>query len=121
MTPNARLNLIVIRAKDIDRAAAFYSLLGLEFTKHRHGTGPEHYACEQGDLVFEIYPVQKEGNVSTGARIGFQIPSIVAVLPNLENAGARLISPTKDSPWGRRAVVSDLDGHRVELTEPLSE
>ena len=53
------LNLVVIRAEDIDRAAAFYGLLGLEFQKHRHGSGPEHYASEERGIVFEIYPRQK--------------------------------------------------------------
>ena len=115
------LNLMVIRARDIDIAAHFYALLGLEFTKHRHGSGPEHYASEQPDLVFEIYPQPADGASSAGARIGFQVPSIDAVLPQLEAAGARIVSPAKDSPWGRRAVIDDLDGHRVELTEPSQE
>jgi hypothetical protein len=30
--------------------------------------------------------------------------------------GETSISAPKDSPWGRRAVVADSDGHRVELT-----
>ncbi|WP_119320673.1 VOC family protein [Capsulimonas corticalis] len=112
-----QLNLVVIRAEDIDRAAKFYSILGLEFHKHRHGTGPEHCASETGGIVFEIYP-PKQGESSAGTRIGFQIPSIDAVIAGLEAAGARIISPATDSPWGRRAVIADLDGHRVELTEP---
>jgi lactoylglutathione lyase len=119
--PNVQLNLVVIRAQDIDRAAAFYSLLGLTFTKHRHGKGPEHCASEQQGLVFEIYPQPEDGPTSAGARLGFQVPSIDAVLPELEAAGARIVSPAKDSPWGRRAVIDDLDGHRVELTEPIED
>lgn len=41
-----RLNLVVLRVADLDRAAAFYRLLGFEFTKHAHGSGPEHYASD---------------------------------------------------------------------------
>lgn len=115
---DVQLNLVVIRAEDIDRAAAFYRLLGLEFQKHRHGSGPEHYASEEGGTVFEIYPRQKQAEGSAGTRIGFRVPSVDALIAGLEEAGARIVSPPKDSPWGRRAVIDDLDGHCVELTEP---
>ena len=30
-------------------------------------------------------------------------------------AGAEVILPPTDSEWGRRAIVADPDGHRVEL------
>lgn len=111
------LNLVVLRSADIDRAAQFYQLLGLEFTKHRHGTGSEHYASELGAFVFEIYPRQKESDSSTGTRIGFRVFSVDKAIVELEKAGARIVSLSKDSPWGRRAVIDDLDGHRVELSE----
>ncbi len=115
---SVELNLVVIRAEDIDRAAAFYGLLGLTFEKHRHGTGPEHYAAEVGGIVFEIYPHQKQGESSTGTRIGFRVSSVDGVVAALQKAGAHLVSPPKESIYGRRAVIADLDGHRVELTEP---
>lgn len=114
---NIELNLVVLRSADIDRAAQFYQVLGLEFTKHRHGTGPEHYASELEGFVFEIYPRQKEGDDSTGTRIGFRVPSVDEAIAAMEKAGAKVVSLPKDSAWGRRAVIDDLDGHRVELTE----
>jgi lactoylglutathione lyase len=115
--PNVEINLIVIRCADIDRSAELYGLLGLEFTKHSHGTGPEHYASETAGLVFEIYPNQKANETSSGARIGFRLELLDPSVLNLQEAGARLISPPKDSPWGCRAVLADFDGHRIELTE----
>src|SRR5688572_14810480 len=51
------LNLTVLRSTDIDRASKFYSEMGLSFTKHRHGRGPEHYASCVNGFVFEIYPI----------------------------------------------------------------
>jgi hypothetical protein len=48
-----RLNLVVLRVADVDCSAAFYRLLGLEFRKHAHGSGPLHYACDSGGFVFE--------------------------------------------------------------------
>jgi len=41
---NVVLNLIVLRSADLDRAAQFYSRLGIVFSRERHGSGPEHLA-----------------------------------------------------------------------------
>ncbi len=117
--PPPLMNLLVLRSPDIDRAAKFYAEMGLLFTKHRHGTGPEHYsACVDG-FVFEIYPL---GNhpPTTGTRIGFSVDDVDSIVTMLVAMGAELISPPADSEWGRRAVVKDLDGHVVELLKPPS-
>ena len=50
-------------------------------------------------------------------RIGFRVTSVDAMVGALEKTGAHVHSPPKNSQWGRRAVVEDLDGHHVELTE----
>jgi lactoylglutathione lyase len=113
----ARLNLIVLRVSDIDRAADFYRLLGLQFTRHAHGSGPEHNAAEIDGLVFELYPATVEQSVSASARIGFAVADVDAAVGLLAAfPGAKVITPPRDSEWGRRAVVADSDGHRVELT-----
>jgi len=112
----ARLNLVVLRVADIDRAVAFYRLLGLAFTKHAHGTGPQHYASEVSGFVFELYAATPEQPVSSSTRIGFTVSNVdEAVAALTAVAGARLIAAAKNSEWGRRAVVADPDGHRVEL------
>lgn len=108
------LNLVVIRSTDLERAAEFYRKLGLRFTRHRHGKGPEHLAAELSGTVFEIYPAAPDGPSTLGTRIGFSIPSIDSVIMGIGDA---VISPPKDSPWGRRSVISDPDGHRVELIQ----
>lgn len=109
------LNLVVLRSPDIDRAASFYQKIGLEFEKHAHGKGPEHYASEVSGMVFEIYPETEKSKPTAGTRIGFRVESVDEVVSLLEQAGARIITRAADSPWGRRAVVADLDGHVVEL------
>jgi len=115
------LSLVVIRSQDIERLAEFYSIIGLHFEKHRHGSGPDHFSYESGMSVFEIYPRQGDDDSTTGARLGFHVLSVDSVVEKLEGAGARVISIPKDSPWGRRAVVEDPEGHRVELTESVEE
>ncbi|MDX1961504.1 MAG: VOC family protein [Pirellulales bacterium] len=112
------LNLVVLRSTDIARAAAFYSHLGLRFSQHRHGNGPTHYAAQlPGGEVFELYPVASDGKSTTGIRIGFRVPSLDAALAALSDNPAAIVTQASDSEWGRRAVVADPDGHRIELIQ----
>ena len=112
----ARFNLVVLRVTDIDRSAAFYGLLGMTFEKHAHGSGPLHCGAELAGIVFELYPSSADQPVSTSTRIGFAVEDVDEMVRRLGSFdGARIISAAKDSEWGRRGVVADPDGHRVEL------
>ena len=111
------LNLVVLRAPDIEEAQRFYSLLGLSFTKHAHGSGPQHYAADSGAQVFEIYPQTNAEDSTKSVRIGFKVRTLDATVARLVEGGAKVISAPKDSPWGRRAVTSDPIGHKIELLE----
>jgi predicted enzyme related to lactoylglutathione lyase len=113
---DSALNLVVIRSADLDRAARFYSALGVRLTRERHGAGPEHLAGQVGSVVLEIYPEGGRGP-TTGVRLGFRVRDLAAVVRALPEAGGSIISPPQDSPWGLRAVAADLDGHRIELVE----
>jgi catechol 2,3-dioxygenase-like lactoylglutathione lyase family enzyme len=120
MSPS-RLNLVVLRVCDIEPSAAFYRLLGLEFTRHSHGSGPQHYASEANGFVFELYPASPEQPVSASTRIGFAVADVDASAALLSAVpGDRMVSAPKDSPWGRRAVVADPDDHRVELVASVA-
>jgi lactoylglutathione lyase len=116
MTP-ITLSLVVLRSANIELAAAFYSKLGLVFKLHRHGKGAEHYAAEMPGFVFELYPLTADGLTTTGSRIGFTVPSIDEVIASLNDYPNAVVSAAKDSEWGRRAVIADPDGHRIELLE----
>lgn len=117
--PNVELSLIVIRSPDLELSARFYEALGLRFTRHRHGSGPEHLSCELGSAVLEIYPRTGDSDSTAPVRIGLRVPSVDAAVSQLQGIGVMIVSPPKDSPWGRRAVVDDFDGHRVELTQEI--
>lgn len=110
------LNLVVIRSAHIDRAVSFYEAIGLEFTKHAHGNGPEHYASEHGGFVFEIYP-QKNDESTENVRIGFLVNGLVPILDKLRRMNATISQAPKETPWGLRAVAIDFDGHCVELID----
>jgi len=112
----AYLNLVVIRSEDIDKSVAFYNLIGRRFTKHRHCDGPEHYASDNHSAVFEIYPKTEKSGSTRATRLGFGVDDVDLVVDRLAAEGYTVVSPPADSEWGRRAVVRDPDGHKVELT-----
>ena len=98
------------------RAAAFYELLGFKFERHCHGSGPLHYSAEVNGVVFELYPATADQGNSASTRIGFAVDEVDALVARLaEYPEAKIVSAPRDSEWGRRAVVADPDGHRVEL------
>jgi lactoylglutathione lyase len=111
------LNLVVLRSVDLDRAVAFYSRLGLQFTRERHGSGPEHFAAALEGSVLELYPLAPDDPSTLGVRIGFQVPSLDAAIAAIGEEPGALISSPRVSEWGRRAVVADPDGHRIELLQ----
>ncbi|TWT38864.1 VOC family protein [Blastopirellula retiformator] len=111
-----RCNLFVIRASNLDAAEIFYQALGLQFDRHAHGAGPIHLATETPGQVFEIYPLSSDDSPTTSARVGFAVADVDATYTALLEAGGSSVSSPRDSPWGRRAVVADPDGHRVEIT-----
>src|SRR5216684_1487231 len=89
------LNLIVLRSADLDRAARFYQLLGIEFVREQHGSGPEHLACCLSGVVLEIYP---NGSASDDSRvrIGFSVPSVEEALKSVREGG-KIVTPPKES------------------------
>jgi catechol 2,3-dioxygenase-like lactoylglutathione lyase family enzyme len=113
----ASMCLVVIRSKDIDRARLFYETLGLEFTKHQHGKGLEHFASTIGDVIFEIYPLRDSDHPTTSARLGFSVEACDEVTRKLHDAGYIVRSRPNDAAWGRVAVIEDFDGHKVEIVE----
>ena len=120
-TPSSpRLNLVVLRAANLELSRSFYETIGLTFASHRHGNGSEHYASESTWGVFEIYPLKIGQPNSLGTRVGFAVGNIEETIENLRNEGHTIKQEIADSPWGKRAVVIDPDGHAVELIrEPL--
>jgi lactoylglutathione lyase len=113
---NPALNLVVIRSADLDRAAGFYGALGVRLSRERHGSGPEHLAGQVGAAVFEVFPAAA-GRSTIGVRMGFLVESVADAVVAAQGAGGAVVTPPRAGPWGFRAVVSDPDGHRVELTE----
>ena len=110
------MNLVVLRSVDLERALRFYAALGIALSREQHGSGPEHLAATIGTLVLEIYP-QGSADKTVGVRLGFRVKSLVTTIARLQAINGVIVSPMQESKWGLRAVVSDPDGHRLELVE----
>jgi lactoylglutathione lyase len=117
MMPSIQLNLVVIRSQNIKQSVAFYQHLGLSFEKQKHGKGLEHFASEVNGVTFEIYPCTPKTLPTTSTRLGFRVSSVDTIIDKFQKHGASIISPAEDSEWGRRAIIADPDGHRVELIQ----
>ena len=111
-----RIDLIVLRAADLQGTADFYALFGVAFERHQHASGPEHLAAALNGLTFEIYPSAPHEETA-GVRLGFKVNDLDATHARLVERGAEIIKPPTDSQWGRRMVVNDPNGNRVEITE----
>ncbi len=108
------LNLLVLRCSDLERSRAFYEIFGHLFVKHAHGDGPEHYAAEGRDGVFELYPAGPDtAGDQTG--LGFAVASLETTWQRFTDLGFNP-KPVSDKAWGRSFVVRDPDGRRVEVS-----
>jgi lactoylglutathione lyase len=116
------LNLVVLRTADLASARSFYEVLGLAFVQEQHGAGPVHLSCERGGMVLELYPGkpgQAPERLDAGATmLGFVVNSVESTLEKLQPLGVVVVTPPKDSAWGKRMVVLDPDGRAVEISEP---
>lgn len=113
-------NLLVIRSPDIDRAVTFYQKMGVAFERHAHGKAPEHYTSDICGFIFEIYPQRNAEDTTTNTRIGFSVGDVDSLVDLLRTINATIMTEPTDTPWGRRAVVKDFDGHTVELVTPAN-
>ena len=111
-----RLNLVAIRSANIDRAAEFYENLGLEFEKHRHGNGPEHYSCECHEVVFEIYRCRSTRRTQQKLVSAFQFPTWATRCKTHSNF-LRRDCAAQGQPMGVESRGVRFDGHRIELIE----
>lgn len=112
--------LVVIKAQDPIKLAAFYSAFGLTFVREKHGNGPHHHAAVVGDTVFEIYPRSPNDPGTEATRLGFSVDDVELACARAVSLNGRVVRQPGDAPWGRRAVVCDPEGHRVELMEPIA-
>ncbi|ABW14995.1 hypothetical protein Franean1_5644 [Parafrankia sp. EAN1pec] len=100
LSPDAKIDLIVLYCSDLSACHEFYQDLGLEFRRERHGTGPGHYAATFADgAVLELYPAGARGPTRR-VRIGLTV--------RRADLGDTQLAPG-------RHVLQDPEGHAVDV------
>jgi len=125
MTTPPRLNALVLEVADLDRAAALYrDGFGIDLHDgdgHVAGDrwiGGRHAAISWYDgafLHFSLYQA-KSSQKAVGAQVGFEVDDLDEAHARALAAGAVLVHPPRDEPWGRTARYVDFDGNFVGLT-----
>lgn len=105
------LNFITLQARDIDKTATLYRLLGLDFVEERHGTGPRHLATETAGLALEIYP--GEPVAGDGLLLGFNVEDLQDCRDRLAAACVTIASDVAERQGLLRLIALDADGRRV--------
>ncbi len=115
------LDALILYSEDLNKSVEFYRKLGLPMEAEDHGDGPVHYACELNNAhvaIFEAKPGQALKRGSGGAMLfGLQVDSLEETLGFAVAAGATILIPRQNVPWGERAVIEDPDGRPVELNQ----
>lgn len=114
------IDAAIFTAADPRRTVAFYRALGLPLEEERHDDGPLHFACEVGGAHIAVYGAPKgkrRPGRTHGAMLGFRVGNLVKTLGALKRTGAKVVVEPQKVPWGRRAIVQDPDGRKVELNE----
>ena len=114
-TMEVKLNLLVLRCKNINDSRAFYEKLGMSFQQEKHGSGPTHYSVVLGDLVLELYPLNGK-NSPGNSRLGFSLPCDGDLRVMLDREGIKVVPSYK---FNQRLVlvVQDPDERKVEVCQ----
>ena len=108
-----KLNLLVLRCKEIEVTKRFYKKLGVEFIKEQHGKGPVHYSCDVGGVLLELYPLKKGELSLEQSRLGFAVDR-----KYMEAMQNKMLS-SYEFDGIEVMVVQDPDGRKIELREDI--
>jgi uncharacterized protein len=128
-----RISLITLAVTDRDRAAAFYTALGLRRAESEEGIvvfdllGQSLALYPRADLARDMGLTEAELGTG-GMTLGYNTrtkPEVAQVLGRAEAAGARVLKPAHDVFWGGHiGYFADPDGHVWEVAfnpfSPLS-
>ena len=119
-----RISLITLAVTDRDRAATFYSALGLRRAESEEGIvvfdllGQSLALYPRADLARDMGLTEAELGIG-GMTLGYNTRTrdeVAQVLGRAEAAGARILKPAHDVFWGGHiGYFADPDGHVWEV------
>ncbi len=114
-----KITSITLNTPHLQDMLGFYRIIGLQFTASKVDKGGEVHRATHDGMEFSLYSVTtKHHSLVPSLQLGFEITNIEQILKNLLAVpGVTGILDPLDLPEGKRAMVSDPDGHVVELLE----
>lgn len=120
-----RITLVTLGVRDLGRSVAFYERLGFPRAV-RDAEGVAFFRL--GPVVLSLFPradlagdagVPPEGDGFRAVALAHNVrdrDAVKDVLAEAEAAGARIVRPAGDAPWGGRfGYFADPDGHLWEV------
>ncbi|TGP26745.1 MULTISPECIES: VOC family protein [unclassified Mesorhizobium] len=109
------ISFVMFFARDIERTADVYRLLGFEFVQEQHGSGPKHLAAINEGMVLEIYP--GDDAVSPGTMLGVDVADLEDIRARLLAAKVPVWRDIGSGPGVRRIIVIDPEKRQIFVRE----
>ncbi|WP_223788186.1 VOC family protein [Marinicella meishanensis] len=111
------LNQITILSPDVNRAMAFYQMLGLQLIVD---ASPRYVrlACPSGDSTFSISHSEaaQAGCEAAGTVLYFEVADVDRTHRRLVDHGIPFLIQPQDQPWlWRESLLQDPDGHPIKI------
>lgn len=111
---HSNLDFIALHTHDLAAAREFYtSVLGFETLAERPGTLVFRAAGGVSWAVREPRPGEAQSGFGAGTSIWFGVPDVDQLYARLNAAGAGLLHPPQDGPFGRMFALTTPDGHTL--------
>lgn len=125
-----KLKYVILYVPDVAAALGFYEAAFGLMRRMLH-EGGDYAEVETGEtvLAFSAHDLIRSLGKTPGQadaerpifEIALETLDVAAAVERAMSAGARLISPPTEQPWGQTiAYVSGPDGHLVELCTPVT-
>ena len=111
---------LFFRAHNPDRLAAWYrDHLGVDPVPTEYGG--QSWRQEAGPTAFAPFPQNSDylGDPGKGWMVNFRVRNLDAMVRQLREAGITVDVVTETYPNGRFAHLSDPEGNRIELWQPV--
>lgn len=113
-------DFINLQVRDLAASRAFYTeVLGLPVDTRFNA--PDSVVFDSTTIPFALFaaPANQEGapQAGWGVTLWIDCDDVDALAAKLQAAGATIIKPPEDGPFGRNVVFADPDGYRITANE----
>jgi predicted enzyme related to lactoylglutathione lyase len=117
---------VIVFVEDVARSLAFYEdVVGAQldhfdedgsYGELKSGIGFAAHGHVERHLDLSFHR-NEPGGLPSGFELEFAVDDVDSVFERAIDAGAKAVWEPRDKPWGRSALIRDLDGVFVHLTQ----